>query len=639
VKSTFCQPFTRPIFSFCRRLLLRPAARSRFRPALEVLEHRSLLSGTGLPCTLTVTNLNDSGSGSLRYELAQAQDGDAIVFARGLQGTLTLTSGELQVGASVTIQGPGAGCLTISGNHASRVFEILSGADVNLSGVTISGGVANPAGSPILFGSGGGIFVDRGATLTLTKAQVVGNVANAASAANDSSTSVLGTGGGIYNAGTLNLIADIIRYNTANTGSAVGGNSGDVDGSGGGIYNAGTLTVSDSLIASNTANTGASSSLSGGEGGGIYTSGTLTLTHTTVASNTAAAGPVTAAQFGASDGTGGGLFIAEGTATVSGSVFANDTANAASVRATDPQSGVVDIQGAGGGIANDAQLTVTDTIFSGDVANAASGFASARVEVSGYGGGIDNDFGQMTATGVALFHNTANAGSAMSSANPAALTLGLATSLAVGFGGGIYSGTPLTVSASNLTGNTANSGTSAGAIQAEGGGIYDFSALTLTNSFVIANVANSASGAIQLDATGGGLSAAGGTITGSLLAFNNVNSGSGIGLIYLSGGGIHDTGTMTMTNSVLAFNNVNTNPSSGRAFSVNPSSTIGGGVAIDGGTLTLNHSSVAGNFALATPSDISASNGGQVDPASANNLIGTGGSGGLVTGVNGNLVL
>jgi hypothetical protein len=617
-----------------RRPQARPAACPHFRPGLESLEERSLLSGTGVPNTLTVLNLNDSGVGSLRCELAIARDGDTIAFAPGLRGTITLTSGELQVGASVTIQGPGADRLTVSGNHASRVFEVLAGANVALSGLTVTGGVANPAGSPVLLGSGGGIAVDRGATLTLTNATVAGNVANAASAANDSSTPVLGTGGGIYNAGTLTVIADIIRSNTANTGSALVGISGEVDGSGGGIYNAGTLTVSDSLIAGNTANTGASSFLSGGEGGGIYTSGTLTLARTNVANNTAAAGPVTAALFGPSDGSGGGVFIAAGTATVSGSVFASDIANSASVHVTDPQSGVVEIQGAGGGIDNQAQLTVTNTIFSGDVANAATGFASSSVEVSGNGGGIDNESGQMTATGVALFHNTANAGSVVSSANPAA-------SLAAGFGGGIYSGSgsTLTVCASTLTGNTANSGTSAGAIQAEGGGIDDLSALTLTNSFVIANVANSASGAIQLNAAGGGLSAAGGTITGSLIAFNVVNSGSGIGLIYLAGGGIHDTGSMAVTNSVLAFNHANTNPSSGQAFPNNPSSAVGGGIDVDGGTLTLNHSSVAGNFTLGTPSDISARDGGLVDPASAHNLIGTGGSGGLVNGVNGNVVL
>jgi hypothetical protein len=74
---------------------------------------------------LTVTNLNDGGIGSLRYELALAQDGDTIVCAHKVHGTIAQTSGELQVGHNVTITGPGAGQLTDSGNDASRVFEIL----------------------------------------------------------------------------------------------------------------------------------------------------------------------------------------------------------------------------------------------------------------------------------------------------------------------------------------------------------------------------------------------------------------------------------------------------------------------------------------------------------------------------------
>jgi len=48
---------------------------------------------------------------------------------------------------------------------------------------------------------------------------------------------------------------------------------------------------------------------------------------------------------------------------------------------------------------------------------------------------------------------------------------------------------------------------------------------------------------------------------------------------------------------------------------------------------------VAGNVALHVPSDIDVDDGGRVDPASANNLIGPGGAGGLVNGVNGNVVL
>src|SRR5262249_2764192 len=155
-------------------------------------------------------------------------------------------------------------------------------------------------------------------------------------------------------------------------------------------------------------------------------------TDVSVSGNTADAGPATVAQFGAANGTGGGLFINSGVATVQGSVFANDTANSASAIATDSQLGVIDIQGAGGGIFNQGRLTVTDTAFFRAVGNSGSGSAHSRTDVAGYGGGIDNFYGQVTATGVALFGNVANAGSATTTAGHA--------SLAVGYGGGIYAG-------------------------------------------------------------------------------------------------------------------------------------------------------------------------------------------------------
>src|SRR5262249_20968210 len=116
MKSTFSQRVARLARSLWRRPAPRAAAPPPFRPALDGLEDRAL------PSTLTVLNLNDAGAGSLREELARAQDGDTVVFAPRLRGTITLTSGELQVGKDVTIQGPGAGRLAVSGNHDSRVF-------------------------------------------------------------------------------------------------------------------------------------------------------------------------------------------------------------------------------------------------------------------------------------------------------------------------------------------------------------------------------------------------------------------------------------------------------------------------------------------------------------------------------------
>src|SRR5438876_8223193 len=70
--------------------------------------------------TITVTSTADSGAGSLRAALASASDGDTIDFS--VTGTITLTSGELLVGKSVTISGPGAANLAVNGNAAGRVF-------------------------------------------------------------------------------------------------------------------------------------------------------------------------------------------------------------------------------------------------------------------------------------------------------------------------------------------------------------------------------------------------------------------------------------------------------------------------------------------------------------------------------------
>src|SRR5262245_1441044 len=98
--------------------------------------------------TYTVTNLNDSGAGSLRQAIidAGASAGtDSIVFATGLSGgTITLTSGELEVRSDVTIDGDidgdGSADITVSGNDASRVFTI--GATVTLNGLVIRDGAA-----------------------------------------------------------------------------------------------------------------------------------------------------------------------------------------------------------------------------------------------------------------------------------------------------------------------------------------------------------------------------------------------------------------------------------------------------------------------------------------------------------------
>ncbi|PYI70454.1 MAG: hypothetical protein DMF02_08810 [Verrucomicrobia bacterium] len=64
---------------------------------------------------ITVTNINDSGPGSLRQALVDSQDGDTINFDPALNGqTILLTTAELAIAKNVTISGPGANLLAVS---------------------------------------------------------------------------------------------------------------------------------------------------------------------------------------------------------------------------------------------------------------------------------------------------------------------------------------------------------------------------------------------------------------------------------------------------------------------------------------------------------------------------------------------
>jgi hypothetical protein len=90
--------------------------------------------------TITVTNTNDSGPGSLRQALANANNGDTINFA--VTGVIALTSGELVITRNVTISGPGANQLSIDGNQGTFVFYVDTNATIaTISGLTIRNGV------------------------------------------------------------------------------------------------------------------------------------------------------------------------------------------------------------------------------------------------------------------------------------------------------------------------------------------------------------------------------------------------------------------------------------------------------------------------------------------------------------------
>ncbi len=90
----------------------------------------SLLSASPLQAaSFNVTNTNDSGPGSLREAVIEANVNpgpDEILFESGATGTLRLTSGELTVTDPVTIEGPGRDVLTIAIDDAKANFPIFS---------------------------------------------------------------------------------------------------------------------------------------------------------------------------------------------------------------------------------------------------------------------------------------------------------------------------------------------------------------------------------------------------------------------------------------------------------------------------------------------------------------------------------
>ena len=207
--------------------------------------------------TITVTNTNDSGPGSLRQALIDVPDGGTIQFDAGLNGqTITLTTAELVVSNSVTISGPGPALLTVSrGQQAPkfRIFHILPNHTVAISGLTISGGSLENA-------DGAGIFNEH-ATLTLSNCSISGNNVN--------SPASPGTGGGgISNNGTLTIISSSVSNNGAFGTWTAGG---------GGIGNGGTMEILHSSIIGNST----AFSFGGGIAGSYQT-----ITNCTISGNT-----------------------------------------------------------------------------------------------------------------------------------------------------------------------------------------------------------------------------------------------------------------------------------------------------------------------------------------------------------------
>ncbi len=232
--------------------------------------------------TDVVTTIADSGAGSLRQTVADANPDDTIVFAVDLAGQcIRLTNGTITLSQDVTVDASALpGGILIDGNQQFQVFNVTGGT-IELVSLTITNGNAGTNYGDL----GGGIF--NSATLTLSNCVVVNNAG--------------AFGGGIYNNGaTLTMDNCMLAGNVASNSTPSGSYGGGIELVGSG------LTMNNSTVVSNSAQYGGgifgdpessidledstiTSNSAAGAGGGIE-SANLTMNNCTVAFNTAAFG-------------------------------------------------------------------------------------------------------------------------------------------------------------------------------------------------------------------------------------------------------------------------------------------------------------------------------------------------------------
>ncbi|HEY9647031.1 MAG TPA: choice-of-anchor Q domain-containing protein [Chroococcidiopsis sp.] len=318
--------------------------------------------------TFIVNNINDSGEGSLREAINNANNtsGEDVIsfgaiFYDDTPDTIVLTSGQLTLtdAAKTTINGSGVQKLSISGNNATRVFQINDGAAAVIKDLAIANGATSSFGA--------GIY-NQG-TLELSNLSLEGN-------------STIAEGGGIYNTKTLLIGDSTFRSNEAGI-------------AGGGISNFGFLSINNSVFDSNQI-----TSFGTGRGGGICNvGGILSISNTTFAENNAEEGGKGGAIYNEdsvlsltsstlhknSALLGGGIYNSNGVFTISNSTLSSNTSSFGSAIYTNSSSDIKNtivnstlsggLSGFGAGLVNSLGVTAVQNSTITDYQNTAISIA------------------------------------------------------------------------------------------------------------------------------------------------------------------------------------------------------------------------------------------------------------------------
>ncbi len=452
----------------------------RSRLALEPLECRLA------PATCVVGTRSDAPfhTGlSLRdcINVANTDPQSQIKFAPGLNGTITLQQGDLDLKTSMTIDANANGNnIAVSGRGLSRVFNISTSpstpSHVTFIGFTTKDGRVN--------GNGGCIYVDNPASSLVLDDMVV-----------TLCKAIGGSGGGVFNEGLTTLYSSTLENNTA-----------DLDG--GGAWSGRNLSLyNESFVTDNR----------GRDGGGLYlarTGTTLTIWNDSVV------------KFNFATRDGGGAWarfnvdvkncdnanncINNNTATGSGGGIYSEDGNV-TIRDASQVTSNVAINGNGGGIWADYLVTVKD--FSAVLQN----------YTNGSGGGIFSDSGIVRLLNNSGVHNNTSNGGASGGGIWAYYDVfveslsNVIQNSSAGNGGGIYSAAgSVTIDRGEVDSNVALD---------NGGGIWAFGNV-IVNEGRIGGISNSAG----LD--GGGIYTANGNfyVQGNSIIEGNTAGGDGGGI-------------------------------------------------------------------------------------------------------------
>jgi predicted outer membrane repeat protein len=374
---------------------------------LEVME-----TYAGVLGTIAVTNTNDSGSGSLRDAIANAQSGDTIKFDSSLANqTITLTKQiEIGAGKNLTIDGAEANNLTISGDNKSRIF-LLNSTSVQPTSLTVKNlslvnGYTNERGGAISTThqgklaienvtfknnvadqGGGAIFSAYEGTLTVTDSQFDNNRATAGNdergagaiafwgprdltVRNSEFTNNKGINGGAINSLNGKLTIENSKFLNNDTTSAsydAGKDNPSLRGYGGAIYTDRASAIDEASGSIRIVNSTFAGNKGRGEGGAAYLY-TGTQDNVSIESSVFKDNEVSALANGGNGGNGGAVVL-----------LSNGLNQGLTIRDTSFVDNTASSQG-GGLWTMDAPTTITNSTFSG---NRVSGKGDSNV-----GGGM-----------------------------------------------------------------------------------------------------------------------------------------------------------------------------------------------------------------------------------------------------------